>query len=249
MDSKIKVDELIKKFKNKPFTSDEFYNFYLKEEPNLKKTTFRWRVHSLKNDGLIQSPKRGLYIFDIKNDFKPMIDKKLYSLYKKIKAQFPYSDMCIWETTWLNKYMLHQAISNNIIVETDKEAARANLAFLQGSFKNVYLNPGKYEMENYIQAGQSNIIIKDLVIDSPVEDLGNIIIPRIEKIIVDLFVDVQLYNTYQGGELKNIYEEFFLNFNINQSTIKRYATRRSVGDRLINYLKEDTAIDNKKIYI
>ena len=29
MNSKIKVDELIKKFKNKPFTSDEFYNFYL----------------------------------------------------------------------------------------------------------------------------------------------------------------------------------------------------------------------------
>lgn len=249
MDSKMKIGELIEKFKNKPFTSDEFYNFYLKEEPNLKKTTFRWRVHSLKNDGLIHSPKRGLYIFDSKNDFKPVIDKKLYSLYKKIKTQFPYSDMCIWETTWLNKYMVHQAISNNIIVEIDKEAAGANLAFLQGVFKNVYLNPGKHEMENYIQPGQNNIIIKDLVIDSPVEDLGNIIIPRIEKIIVDLFVDVQLYNTYQGGELKNIYEEFFLNFKINQSTIKRYATRRSVGDRLTNYLKEDTAIDNKKIYI
>lgn len=76
-----------------------------------------------------------------------MIDKKLYSLYKKIKNQFPYSDMCIWETTWLNKYMVHQVISNNIIVEIDKEAASAILAFLQGSLKNVYLNPGKHEIE------------------------------------------------------------------------------------------------------
>lgn len=61
MNSKMKVDELKRKFKNKPFTSKEFYNFYLKEEPNLKETTFRWRVHSLKNDGIIYSPKRGLY--------------------------------------------------------------------------------------------------------------------------------------------------------------------------------------------
>lgn len=249
MKSKMKVDELKWKFNNKPFTSEEFYNFYLKEEPDLKKTTFRWRVHSLKNDGVIYSPKRGLYVIESKNNFNPVIDKRLYNLYKKIKSQFPYSDMCIWETNWLNKYMVHQAISNNIIVEIDKGAASATIGFLQGAFKDVYLNPGKHEMENYIQSGQSNIIIKDLPIDSPVEELGKITIPRIEKIIVDLFVDVELYNTYQGGELKNIYEEFFNNFKINQSTIKRYATRRSVGDRLITYLKEDTAIDNKKIYI
>jgi len=249
MNSKMKVDELKKKFKNKPFTSDQFYNFYLEEEPDLKKTTFRWRVHSLKNDGVIYSPKRGLYLIESKDVFKPVIDKKLYNLYKKIKNQFPYSDICIWETAWLNKYMVHQAISNNIIVEIDKEATSSTLAFLQESIKNVYLNPGKREMENYIQSGINNIIIKDLPIDSPVDNLETITIPRIEKIIVDLFVDVELYNTYQGGELKNIYEEFFSNFNINQSTIKRYATRRSVGDRLIVYLKEDTGIDNKKIYI
>lgn len=135
MNSKMRVDELKRKFNNKPFTSEQFYNFYLEEEPDLKNTTFRWRVHSLKNDGVIYSPKRGLYLIESKDDFKPVIDKKLYSLYKKIKNQFPYSDMCIWETTWLNKYMVHQAISNNIIVEIDKEAASATLAFCKGHLK------------------------------------------------------------------------------------------------------------------
>lgn len=243
------VEKLKNKFNNKAFTSDQFYNFYLEEEPDLKKTTFRWRVHSLKNEGVIYSPRRGLYLIGSKNIFNPVIDKKLYNLYKRIKKEFPYSDICIWETTWLNKYMVHQAITSNIIVEIDKEAASSTLAFLQESFKNVYLNPGKREMENYIQSGRGNIIIKNLPMDSPVDNLETITIPRIEKIIVDLFVDIELYNTYQGRELRNIYEEFFSNFNINQSTIKRYATRRSVGDRLITYLKEDTSIGNENIYI
>lgn len=245
----MQIDELKKVFKNNSFTSREFYNFYLKNEPDLKKTTFRWRVHNLKNNGVIYSPKIGLYVISSKKDFKPIIDNKLYGLYKKLNNKFPYSDLCIWETNWLNNYMVHQAISNNIIIEIDKETASSALAFLQESLSNIYLNPRKYEIENYIRFGQSNIIIKNLVVDSPVEDLKNIVIPRIEKIIVDLFAEDALFVTYQGEELKNIYNGFFNQFSINQSTIKRYAARRNVADGLITFLKEETAINDDEIYI
>lgn len=249
MSDKMRIAEIKKSFKDKPFTSAELYNFYLQKEFDLKKTTFRWRIHNLKNDGIIYSPKRGLYVTEHKKDFTPLVDKTLYNLYKKIKNQFPYSDMCIWETKWLNNYMIHQSISNNIIVEIDKEAVVAVFAFLQESTENVYLNPKKHEIETYILPGQRNIIIRNLAIDSPVENKKDIIIPRIEKIIVDLFVDKDLYVTYQGGELKNIYAEFFYNFNINQSTLNRYATRRSAADRLIAFLKQETNINNDELYI
>lgn len=249
MSDKLRIDELKEVFKNRAFTSEELFKFYSKEEPDLKKSTFRWRVHRLKNDGIINSPKRGLYVTGSKRTFKPVIDKKLYSLHKKVKNQFPYSDMCIWETTWLNSHMIHQAITNNIIVEIDKEASTVAFAFLKESMKNVYLNPGKYEIENYILSGQSNVIIKNLVIESPIEDLENIQIPRIEKIIVDLFADNELFITYQGRELRNIYKEFFQKYSINQSTLNRYANRRNIRDRLITFLKEETEIENEKIYL
>lgn len=247
--SKMQIDELKKIFKNNPFTSREFYNFYLKNEPDLKKTTFRWRVHNLKNNGVIYSPKLGLYVISSKNDFKPLIDNKLYGLYKKIKNQFPYSNLCVWETNWLNNYMVHQAFSNNTIIEIDRETAPSTLAFLQESLKNIYLNPGKHEIEYYMRSGQSNIIIKNLVVESPVEDLKNIVVPRIEKIIVDLFAEDDLFVTYQGEELKNIYNGLFNEFSINQSTIKRYATRRNVADDLITFLREETSINDDEIYI
>ncbi|MBK5244649.1 MAG: hypothetical protein JJE18_06440 [Eubacteriaceae bacterium] len=57
-----------------------------------------------------------------------------------------------------------------------------------------------------------------------VETREDISIPRIEKIMVDLFVEDQLYVTYQGGELKNIYEAFFETFSITQSKRKKIHT-------------------------
>lgn len=249
LSNKLRIDELIEAFKNKPFTSEELFRFYIEKEPDLKKTTFRWRVYILKNDGVIQSPKRGLYITESKKKFEPDIDERLYKLYKKIRNKFPYSDICIWKVTWLNNYMVHQSISNNIIVEVDKEATDSVFAFVQESNNNVYLNPGKYEIQTYILPGQNNIIIKNLVVGAPKEDKGDIVIPKIEKIIVDLFADDELYVTYQGGELKSIYEELFNNFSINQSTLYRYASRRNVKDRIITYLKEETAINPEEIYI
>lgn len=249
MSDKLKIDEMRKSFGNKPFTSDELYRFYLEEEPNLKEMTFRGRVHRLKDENVIYSLKRGLYTAVRKNNFAPPINKQLKNLYKKIKAQFPYSEISIWDTSWLNDYMVHQPLTRNIIIEVDKDAVASVFSFSQESMKNVFLNPGKHEIETYMSTGQTNVIVKNLVAESPVETREDISIPRIEKIMVDLFVEEQLYVTYQGGELKNIYEAFFETFSINQSTLNRYATKRKVKERFLTFLKNKTEIDQNEIYI
>ena len=61
MNDKLRTEEIKKVFGNKPFTSDDLYHFYQKYDPNLKKNTFRWRVYALKNDGVINTLKRGVY--------------------------------------------------------------------------------------------------------------------------------------------------------------------------------------------
>lgn len=249
MNDKLRTAELIKKFGDKPFASNQLYQFYLEEEPDLKETTFRWRVYHLKKEQVIQSLKRGLYTATRKSDFSPPIDKKMKNLYKKIKVQFPYSEVNIWDTSWLNKYMVHQPITSNIIIEVDKDAVSSVFAFLQESMKNVFINPDNHEIETYMIPGQKNVIVKNLVVESPVEIREGISIPGIEKIMVDLFVEDQLYVTYQGGELKNIYEVFFETFSINQSKLNRYATKRKVKGRFLEFLKKETAIDQKEIYI
>ena len=184
-----------------------------------------------------------------KKNFLPIINQNLKKIYKKVATRFPYSKISIWDTSWLSNYMVHQPLTNNIIVEVDKDVMVSAFAFLQEFKKNVFLNPNKHEMDTYIMTGQSNIIVNNLVVESPVELKEDICVPKIEKIIVDLFADNELFIMYQGAELVNIYESFFESFSINHSTLNRYATKRKVKERLVKFIIEQTAITKEEIYI
>ncbi len=247
MNDKLRTKEIKIYFGDKPFSSNDLYRFYADCEPDLKKTTFRSRVYTLKNDGVISTLKKGVYATNSKKDFEPAIDRKLTSLFVKVKKQFPYTDVAIWETSWLNNYMVHQAFSSNIILEVEKDAAPAVFAFLKESYRDVYLNPGKFEVENYVISGQNNIIIKKLTMTSPLTEREDLKVPTIEKIMVDIFTDDELFATYQGAELQNIFQEFFKIFNINQSTLGQYANKRHVKDRLIFFLKKETDIEEDEL--
>lgn len=249
MNDKLKIEEIKNVFGDKPFTNAELYHFYQKYDPNLNKNTFRWRVYALKNDGVINTLKRGVYATKRKKDFEPAVSRKLKNLFSKVQNKFPYIDMCIWETSWLNNFMLHQTFSSNIILEIDKEASSAVFAFLQETHKDVYLNPGKHEVEHYINAGQTNIVIKNLTITSPLQEVQNITVPTIEKIMVDLFADDELFVTYQGSELQNIYQELFMSYSVNRSTLTQYAHKRHIKDKLVSFLKEETNIGEDELLI
>ncbi|WP_313125828.1 DUF6577 family protein [Proteiniclasticum ruminis] len=249
MNDKLRAEEIKVYFGDKPFNSNDLYNFYANYEPDLKKTTFRWRVYTLKDNGVISTLKKGVYTTTRKKNFEPAIDKKLVSIFRKVKKQFPYTDMAIWDTSWLNNYMVHQKFTNNIILEVEKDAAPVVFAYLQELYRNVYLNPGKFEVEHYIVSGQKNIIIKNLMMTSPLTEREGLILPTIEKIMVDLFKDDELFAPYQGAELQNIFQEFFYTYNINQSTLRQYANKRHVRDRLIFFLEEETDIDEDKLLI
>jgi len=249
MNDKLKIEEIKNVFGDKPFTGEDLFLFYQKYDPNLNKNTFRWRVYTLKNNGVITTLKRGVYTTKNKKDFEPVVDSKLKNLFSIVQSQFPYIDICIWETSWLNSLMVHQAFSNNIILEIDKDAAPAVFAFLQESHNYVYLNPGKYEVDNYITAGQNNIIIKNLTVTSPLQKIQNITVPTIEKIMVDIFADDELFITYQGAELQNIYLELFRFYNVNRSTLKQYAHKRHKRDQLISFLKKEAKINEDELLI
>lgn len=242
MNNALKTEEIIKQFNSYMFSNNDLYNFYKQNEPDLKETTFRWRVYKLKEKKIISSPKRGKYIISKKNPFIPIIDDYLIKIYKKLKEAFPYTDICIWRTSWLNEFMTQQVITNNIIIEIEKEAMQSAYSLLLEDNKNIYVKPTKKEIDLYILGGVENIIIKNLNKESPVMKIHNIIIPKIEKILIDIFKEKELFIQYQGNELINIYEELLNNYLINYSTIKRYATRRKIYQSFKSYLKDEVNI-------
>lgn len=249
MDNKFRIGDLHNKFRNKTFSNKELYNFYLKHEPELKETTFRWRVYKLKNENLISNVSRGIYKLQNRlyyKEFKPEVANSTKKIYKSIVNQFPYTRVSIWETGWLSNLMVHQPLNDLIIVEVDKEAMKPVFEFLFENKNNVYVSPSRIEIEKYLLSGRNNIVVTTLTKESPIQSNGDIMVPRIEKIIVDLFANKDLFIMYQGKELVNIIKELFKTYNINQSTLNRYATKRRVKDEIVEFLSLQTSIESEK---
>ncbi|NYB73260.1 hypothetical protein HZF24_03810 [Sedimentibacter hydroxybenzoicus DSM 7310] len=258
MNEKLILSDLKKQFEYRPFSKQELYNFYLLYEPELKESTFRWRVHRLRNENIIIDVKRGIYklhdnnhlyyvqnVFE-KNEYNPYIENKTMIIFKNIKNNFHYAKFSIWNTKWLHEFMIHQPINNTTIIEVEKIAAKSVFESLQDLYENVYLNPSKYEIDKYLLSGKSNILVINLVMDSPLQVINKITVPKIEKIIVDLFANKSLFVMYQGKELANILEGIFEKYDINMATLKRYATRRNVKNKIIEFLSLSTNIEYEK---
>lgn len=244
----VKVDNLKEFFENKTmFTLDELRKYYRGIDSNFRETTFKWRIHDLKQKKLIRNVKRGVYTFQSRPPYMPLISNKMKKKYKEIKKEFPYSKCCAWETRWLNELMRHQPGNFMTLIEVENEAAQPVFYFLQnrGKRENIYIKPSEKEIEQYIAAKKESIIIRSLVTQAPVKEENCICIPKLEKILVDLFVDKSLFITFQGQELINIFENAYNRFSINMSTLFRYAHRRKKREQLMNFLLKNNIIPSE----
>jgi hypothetical protein len=142
--------------------------------------------------------------------------------------------------------MNHQPFNGITILEVDKDVINIVFNTLKEKRNNVYLNPNSNEITNYI-LDEDSIIVKALLKEAPLERINNIQVPKIEKILVDLFSEKNLLQTYQGREMENIFYNIFEDYNVNLTTLYRYARNRGIKEKLENFLMYET--DIKKKYI
>jgi hypothetical protein len=65
---------------------------------------------------------------------------------------------------------------------------------------------------------------------------------RIEKMLVDLMVELLLKESVSEGEYPTIYEDAFKKYVIDESCMFRYAKRRNADKRIRKFIKEQTTI-------
>jgi len=242
------IDEFKEFFKNKPvFTINDIRKYYRRIDSNFKETAFKWRIHDLKQKKLIRSVKRGVYALQSHPVYQPVISDSLEKKHKEIKKEFPYSKCCVWETRWLNELMIHLPGNFMALIEVESEAAQSVFYFLQNrsTREKVYFKPSEKEIEQYIAANRHSIIIRPLVTQAPTKEQDGICIPKLEKILVDLFVEKCLFIAYQGQELITIFENAYNQFPVNLSTLFRYAYRRKKKDQLKDFLQKNKIVPNE----
>lgn len=232
-------NKLIDRFKSKEsFTRGELFAFYKQYEPDLKEGTLGWRIYELKQKHIIKDVKKGVYTLESKQSFKPEPDKTILKIARALENSFNHHAYNIWNTAWLNEVTELQATSFLVILEVDKDSVETVFyAMKDKGFSNIYLKPDKKIIETYISELKEAIVVRPMISRAPVRKLKNVMIPRIEKILVDLYCDDELLFAFQGNQLVKIFKECFEKYLINFSTMLNYARRRNREDTLKEFLE------------
>ena len=145
--------------------------------------------------------------------------------------------MCLWASSLLNEFSIHQAIKSFFIIEVEKDSIESIFHFLKDSRFTVFIEPSQEVLENYAISENNFIIVKPLISESPIQSIKNIDTVTLEKILVDIFCDKIIFSAYKGNEMKTIFTSAFNKYVINENKLLRYANRRGKREQLKKYLK------------
>lgn len=190
--------------------------------------------------GVLQRIGRGKFTLGEGKIYIPEISALTKSIYRKLKIEFPYINLCIWNTSVLNEFMLHQPNQFYYLVETDKETINSVFYFLREIKKSVFIEPTNDILEKYLFNEKQVFIVKSLVSEAPTQIIKEVNTPTIEKMLVDIFCDDVIFSAQQGAEMRTIFKEAFTKYTINQSKILRYADRRRKKEDISQFMKTIT---------
>ena len=177
-----------------------------------------------------------------KPKYKPVLSENVFKITRKTNERFNNIKYAIWETQWLNEFSQHQTFNQMIVVEVEKEFADSFYYYLNDSMRmDFFLNPDDKEIEFYISESNVPVVIKRLVTRAPIQKIKNkkavVPIATLEKIMVDIFADENLYHFYQGSELVTIYEKIIDRYSINFTKLFSYAKRRRKEQEIKQFIR------------
>lgn len=223
------LKELKEKYTDKVFEKKEIKNI-AKQVYNIEnEKTIRNIIGILKSNNVIKEIEKDKYIVVTKSIYEYKEKDVENTIYKLIKKEYPEIKFIVWNTDILNEFTLHYVISNYIIVETEKIAIESIVNLLKINYLKKYTIITQDILNNnrdlYINT-ENLIIVKPMLVKSPLIMKKDKKYISIEKIMLDLYVD-KLYLQYQGKELETIYENIFEKYDIDLKRLIKYAEVRT----------------------
>jgi len=179
---------------------------------------------------------RGRFVLGKSITFQPEISPKIKSLNTKLKNQFPYLKTCLWSTSIINQFMVHQPGKFYLLVEVEKEATESVFYYLKESKNNVFINPTIDILEKYLPNSNEIIIVNPLVSEAPIKRIQGVSTVSIEKLLVDVYCDAVIFAAQQGSEMRTIFTMALNKYPVNKNRMLRYADRRGQKEPLRSYL-------------
>lgn len=249
-------EELVKEFASKAFfTRKNLLDFYRQYDEDLLEATFRWRVHELVKNKVIESLGRGIYTLSLKRLYQGGdISERMIKAHHFVEKTFNNVSFCIWNTSWINHFSRHQTFRNFTLLEIERCVTESLFwKFVEEGWKDVFLNPTPLELQRYVAETNNAIVIKTLISRSPLQDAPKqkkkIAIPTLEKLLVDLCSDKKTLYSYQGAERTYIFENALRYYSLNFTTLLNYAKRRGKADELKYLIKAQVSPSIKELIV
>ena len=190
-------------------------------------------ISRLTKKGALGNLGYGFYV-ENPNNIKFESDEVMSQI-NSLLDDFPFAPKrMVFSSISLN-FCINQLISTTTyVVEVEKEYLQTVFELLKESSKGVVLlKPSRESKINYWKPGA--IYVTELFKRSPVNEDGTI---AIEKLIVDLLFDEEIYSLYSGKDIDSAIEVLCSGYTINYKTLFSYATRRNRKAKLLERIRE-----------
>lgn len=197
----------------------------------ISRKTLSWHLTKLIESGKLQRVGHGKYAIGTKQPFMITPTNEHCKLNEELKQKWPFAHFCIYNGSVISSLQHHLSANNITYIETEREAIVAVFNYLKDEGEVVYLRPTRELIYNYIDLSQPAIFVKPLVSESPLLDCNGILVPTLEKLLVDLQKDKDFFYL-QEAEGINILQNALSLYTINESRLLRYAGRRGIREEI-----------------
>lgn len=230
---------LIDRYKNKTITTAEIVNDLSQIYPDVNRNTIVWNLNEMIKRGDIERIGRGKYLFSNEpcRDFMTPVFDDVKQVADIISNQFKYVKIVLTDSKWLTDYIVQQPFATVVKIEVNAPAVDAVVNLLRKKGWKAFSTSEIMYADKYFS--ETRIFVIDKIrFNNPTKKYeNNIFIAKLEKIMVDIACDYEVFKQYQGWELENFYANVTEKCAVNFSTVIKYASSRGRKEEILPLLE------------
>jgi hypothetical protein len=220
-------------FENKEISTQQIYEWFAQGDPQIPKATVNWRIYEMVRKGQLVRVGKGRFRTWHGGPSNWVATEGSAVIVRILAEEFPLATSCLWSTQNLAEFEQHLTSTPFTVVEVERAALTGVYYRIKEVIPDTFLEPEQKLVEEYLIGRVGAVVVKPLVTESPLS--GNR--PTLEKILVDLVADRELFYFLQGTELHTIYQNATAKYAIQLDRLLRYATRRNRRNEVNQLLK------------
>lgn len=192
------------------------------KDVHVERETLSRYVYELRSKSQIYNAGRSFYSV-IEQKFLLNSDP-VAEIISTLEKQFPLLDFSCWSTLQINSFMHHLLAKFVTFIHVDRDLMTSVFDFLRDAGYDAYLNPTRREAQKSFSVGEKTVVVRPNVTKAPVD--GHL--ARIEKILVDLRVELESLLLMDIGEFQEMSQRIVTLQRIDMSSLMSYSKRRKL---------------------